>query len=253
MGGGRQRGGPSCGASTSGASPFTPDGVLFAVIRQRGQGSVRALPGGPDQARPLCNSPPLPRRTGMSPPRGTPSEDRTGRRRRPTDWASVYRAVYPEVLRYLRFKLRDEAQAEDLAQEAFARVLGRQADNPRGLVFTAAANLARDAARTVTRRKRHLALLKVEADVRAEEGPDPQARLEAEERTRRLERALDELGERDREVLLLWNAGLDYRHIAAETGLALGAIGTTVARAKKRLVSAHAALQKQERDDAAHG
>jgi DNA-directed RNA polymerase specialized sigma24 family protein len=40
-------------------------------------------------------------------------------------------------------------------------------------------------------------------------------------------------------VLLLWDSGLSYDEIAAQTGLATGAIGTTLARARKRLVEAY--------------
>jgi RNA polymerase sigma factor (sigma-70 family) len=57
-------------------------------------------------------------------------------------------------------------------------------------------------------------------------------------------RALDSLGERDREVLLLRDAGLGYPEIAARTGLAVGAVGTTLCRARKRLVEAHASLEE---------
>lgn len=161
----------------------------------------------------------------------------------PTDWASVYRAIYPALLRFLRWRTGDDERARDLAQEAFARVLGLEAENPRGLVFRTATNLVRDQARTAVRRKRHLTLLKVEEDVRAEAAPTPSRELEARERADGVRRALERLSERDREVLLLWNAGLDYDEIAAETGLAKGSLGTTIARAKKRLVEAHDALE----------
>lgn len=161
----------------------------------------------------------------------------------PTDWASVYRSVYPVLLRFLRWRTGDDERARDLAQEAFARVLGREADNPRGLVFRTATNLARDEARTAVRRRRHLTLLRVEEDVRSEGAPTPARELEARERAEGVRRALGRLSERDREVLLLWNAGLSYDDIAAETGLAKGALGTTIARAKKKLVEAHDALE----------
>lgn len=201
----------------------------------------------------MCKSSGLVRRMGVnrttSSARTEGSGPRSGRRIR-TDWGSVYRSVYPEIRRFLSRMLLDDERAEDLAQEAFARVIGTDADNPRGLVFRTASNLARDEARTVVRRKRHLKLLRVEEDVRAERVATPARELEARERSRRLRRALAELSERDRQVLLLWNAGFDYREIAKETGLAHGAIGTTVARAKKRLVDAHDAL---ERTDAALG
>jgi len=51
--------------------------------------------------------------------------------------------------------------------------------------------------------------------------------------------ALDQLTPRDREVLLLWDSGLSYDEIAAQTGLARGAVGTTLARARRRLVEAY--------------
>ena len=52
-------------------------------------------------------------------------------------------------------------------------------------------------------------------------------------------RALEQLGDRDREILLLWDAGLTYDEISEQTGLARGAIGTTLSRARRRLVEAH--------------
>jgi RNA polymerase sigma factor (sigma-70 family) len=64
-------------------------------------------------------------------------------------------------------------------------------------------------------------------------------------------RALETLTPRDQEVLLLWDAGLSYPEIAAQTGLALGAVGTTLARARKRLIEAYD-RQAADRRDAAH-
>jgi RNA polymerase sigma factor (sigma-70 family) len=58
-----------------------------------------------------------------------------------------------------------------------------------------------------------------------------------------VKQALEMLGERDRDVLLLWDAGLSYAEIASQTGLAPGAIGTTLARARKKLVESHDALE----------
>ena len=78
----------------------------------------------------------------------------------------------------------------------------------------------------------------------------PAEALERREKEQRVQAALAQLSDRDREVLLLWDAGLDYDEIAAHTGLARGAIGTTLSRARKRLVEAHAAM---EGSDAASG
>jgi RNA polymerase sigma factor (sigma-70 family) len=107
-----------------------------------------------------------------------------------------------------------------------------------------AANLARDEARTVLRRKKHLTLLKAESD-EAAPADDPVDRMDRESRVEAAKQALGELSDRDQEVLLLWDSGFDYREIADRTGLAIGAIGTTLARARKRLVAAFEAAEER--------
>jgi len=164
------------------------------------------------------------------------------------DWSQIYRSTFPDLVRFLHRKVWDAERARDLAQECFVRALREEPDKPRPWLFAVASNLARDEARSVIRRKKHLALLRVEAP-EAETRLDPAAELAERERQERVRLALEALGERDREVLLLWDAGMNYQEIAAETGLAPGAVGTTLARARKRLVQAY---QAEEKDHAAH-
>lgn len=155
------------------------------------------------------------------------------------DWSEVYKQTYGDLVRFLVGKVWDPERARDLAQETFVRALDHEPDHPRAWLFSVAANLARDEARTAIRRKGHLTLLKNEA--RAEEAADPEApaRMEAAETRARVEEAMGRLSERDREALLLWSAGNSYDEIARITGLAAGAIGTTLARARKRLLAAY--------------
>jgi RNA polymerase sigma-70 factor (ECF subfamily) len=162
---------------------------------------------------------------------------------RSLDWGALYEELYPGLVRYLHSKVWDADRARELAQEVFVRALGTRPNDPRAWLFTVAANLARDEARHVVRRKKHLALLRTEA-VSDPPRVDPVAVMEAEERALAVRRALESLGERDREVLLLRDAGLGYPEIAARTGLAVGAVGTTLCRARKRLVEAHASLEE---------
>lgn len=159
------------------------------------------------------------------------------------DWGALYEELYPGLVRYLHSKVWDADRARELAQEVFVRALGNRPDDPRAWLFTVAANLARDEARMVVRRKKHLALLRTET-VADPPTIDPVAEMEAEQRAATVRRALDSLGERDREVLLLRDAGLGYPEIAERTGLAVSAVGTTLCRARKRLVSAHASLEE---------
>jgi RNA polymerase sigma-70 factor (ECF subfamily) len=154
----------------------------------------------------------------------------------------VYRTTFLDLVRYLYRKVWDADRAQDLAQEAFVRVLDDQPDNARAWLFAVANNLARDEARMVVRRKKHLTLIRAESeDVAA--GDDPVDTIEREEQLEAAKHALGQLSERDREVLLLWDAGFSYAEIAGRTGLAPGAIGTTLARARKRLVAAYDAAE----------
>jgi RNA polymerase sigma factor (sigma-70 family) len=155
----------------------------------------------------------------------------------------VYRRTYQDLVRFLHRMVWDADRAHDLAQETFARALGQTPDNPRAWLFRVASNLANDEARSAIRRRKHLVLIKGEAEAQQEAASGPHEDLEQQERVDAVRRALERLGERDREALLLWNAGLNYQDIAAATGLAPGAVGTTLARARRRLVEAYDALE----------
>ena len=168
----------------------------------------------------------------------------------PTDWALVYRESFQDLVGFLYRKVWDSDRALDLAQEAFARALASDPEQPRSWVFTIAANLARDEARTEIRRKKHLALIKDDESVAPSRPVDAQRDMENRERDAGVRAALDQLSERDREVLLLWQAGLSYGEIAEQTKLSIGAIGTTLARARKRLVEVYT---RMEHDDVARG
>ena len=156
----------------------------------------------------------------------------------PEDLAEIYRTTYRALVRFLYRKVWDAERAEDLAQEAFARALVHKPDNARGWLFIVAANMARDEARRAARERRHLTLLTAEPQ---ESATTTEEALEVESDRARVRAALDELSPRDREVLLLWDSGLSYEEIAAQTGLARGAIGTTLSRARRRLVQAYEA------------
>ncbi len=159
------------------------------------------------------------------------------------DWSAVYTDTYQDLHRFLNGKVWDPERAHDLAQETFVRALRHDPDNPRAWLFSVAANLARDEARSAVRRKRHLELLKNEAEAEEVVEAEAPARLESEGRAERVASALGQMSDRDREVLLLWNSGNSYQEIADQTGLAIGAIGTTLARARRRLVVEYEGLE----------
>ncbi len=166
------------------------------------------------------------------------------------DFEALYESTYTAVVRFLYRKVWDPERAEDLAQEVFVRALSHCPEKPRAWLFAVAANLARDEARAAVRRKRHLTLLKGDPIAQPSYQASAEEQVEHDDEMSRVQNALDTLTPRDREILLLWDAGLSYPEIAAQTGLAVGAVGTTLARARKRLVAAHD--RQQARDHAAH-
>lgn len=153
----------------------------------------------------------------------------------------LYAEYHESLVRMLFRRTGDRDRAEDLAQEVFAKAIATPPDNPRPWLFAVALNLVRDDGRRAVRQGRRLQLLKAETPNSA---PDPSQVLEKEERTAQVQQALGELRDLDREVLLLKAEGFDYDEIAATTGLAKSAIGTTIARARRRLVEAYRAQEK---------
>ncbi len=167
-----------------------------------------------------------------------------------TDWSELYRSTYPELVRFLQKYVWDPERAADLAQEAFVRALQHKPRKPRAWLFQVSANLARDEARAAVRRKKHLTLLKGELAT-ASGVATPEQVLEADEVRKRVRAALQELNERDRAVILLWDSGASYTEIAEQVGLSKGAVGTTLARARKKLAEVYAGIEKWGLKDAA--
>lgn len=160
----------------------------------------------------------------------------------------LYQSTYTAVVRYLYRKVWDADRAEDLAQEVFMRLLSHRPEKPRSWIFAVAANLARDEARAAIRRRRHLTLLKSEPSALPSAPRGAEDMVEEDEQAAEVRLALETLSPRDQEVLLLWDGGLSYPEIAERTGLAVGAIGTTLARARRRLVQAHERQHLPEAD-----
>src|SRR4030095_7267415 len=120
----------------------------------------------------------------------------------------LYRTTYPTVVRFLYRRVWDADRAQDLAQEVFMRLMAHRPEKPRAWVFAVAANLARDEARAAVRRKKHLTLLTNDPVPMSTPEQAVDETLEADERKAQVNQALAALSPRDREVLLLWDAGL---------------------------------------------
>ena len=148
------------------------------------------------------------------------------------DFEGQFQRLYPSLFRYLHRLTGDADVAEDIAQEAFVRLLKQSLpeDEVRPWLFTVAMNLVRDHARKTERRQRLLTA----APQLVQSGPLPDEGVERAESVARVRNALERLPLRDRQLLLMREEGFKYEEIAAVIGVAPASVGTLIARALKR-------------------
>jgi RNA polymerase sigma-70 factor, ECF subfamily len=157
--------------------------------------------------------------------------------------AELYAQYYASLVRLLYRRTGDRDRAEDLAQDVFVKALEAPPQNPRPWLFAVALNLARDDGRRASRQDRRLELYAAEHQGAA--APPADEDVERREREGAVRAALQRLAEKDRDALLLKAEGFSYEEIATALGMAPGAIGTTLARARRRLVEAYRAGEKR--------
>ena len=158
----------------------------------------------------------------------------------------LFRTYHDTLVRYLTRRLGDRDWAEEVAQETFVRALRQDTIvNERAWVFAVAHNLVRDGARRDARNRRHLELLAAESEHAHE--PEEDQTLERAQEAAVARRALESLGERDRQALLLKEEGLDYTEIADVLKIEKSSVGTTLSRARRRLAESYEALVAERR------
>ena len=166
-----------------------------------------------------------------------------------TELERLFRTYHSALVRYLTRRLGDRDWAEEIAQETFLRALRQdKLTSERSWLFAVATNLVRDEGRRLERRRRHLELLAAEERERQVE--PVVTSIERAHEAAMARKAVDSLEERDRLALLMKEEGLNYQEIADALGLSVGSIGTTLARARRRLAESYEALQATERQRA---
>jgi RNA polymerase sigma-70 factor (ECF subfamily) len=142
--------------------------------------------------------------------------------------------VYPILVRFIYKRVWDIDQAEDIAQEAFVRLLDERPDNPEAWLFTVAGNLAKNVVRGEHRRTQRLSLMADEAAGRDEPGADRM--VLQNETASEVKLALDALSDRDRRLLLLHHDGLAYKELADIVGVKATSVAPLLARARQRFL-----------------
>jgi RNA polymerase sigma-70 factor (ECF subfamily) len=163
----------------------------------------------------------------------------------PERLTTLFAEYHLPLVRFLTRRLGDRDWAEEVAQETFVRALKQETiTSERSWLFAVASNLVRDEARKDARRRRRLELLHEQSKADAVTEPEPTAMERAAEQAL-ARRAIEALGERDRDALLMREEGLSYEEIAAALDLSIGSVGTTLSRARRRLMEAYEELQTE--------
>ena len=135
----------------------------------------------------------------------------------------------------------DAAEAEDVAQEVFARLARAGRSNRNGVrnwLYAAAVHTALNAIRARRRRRdREAREYRLETAARSggERENDPAAFAEQQGDRARLRAALLRINPRDAQILALRYGGLSYREVAAVLEIDVAQIGTRLARAERAL------------------
>lgn len=143
----------------------------------------------------------------------------------------LFQAHADGVFRLAMLMLGRSADAEDVVQDTFLRLLRHLSDkrplpNARGWIYTVAAHACRDRQRATRRWLPWLA----ERDLRTSSDlPD------AADRSEPIRTALRRLSSRDRLLVALRAEGLSYSDIGAAVGLRVTSVGRILARALERL------------------
>lgn len=163
-------------------------------------------------------------------------------------WSRLYAVLYRLV--------GDHAEAEDLALEIFWR-LSRQPtvitsqQSLSGWLYRVALNLGFNALRAQKRRQRYESqagrmLLEEKS------GDSPDAVLEKSLERQRVRQALAQMKPRSAQILILRYSDFSYAEIAATLGLAVGSIGTLLARAEVEFEKIYSSLDTESQEGEKH-
>lgn len=155
--------------------------------------------------------------------------------RRALSLPEVIRRNHDALIRFLRRRLRNPADAEDVAQEAYLRMMryegSREVSSPSSMLFRVAGNLATDLFRA--EQSRHTAdHLDIDEIAPASEQPEADRELAAKQDLGVLLQTIDELPPRCRQVFLLSRVRhMTYQEIATHCDISVKMVEKHIHRA----------------------
>lgn len=149
----------------------------------------------------------------------------------------VFLEYYPGVRRKLITMVKDEATAEDLAQEVFLRLYRNPPDDPRVIgawLHRVLTRIAYDNTDRLVRQRKLQEKEELYFDREKTWESGEEALMRSEER-QQITELLGELPERDRQVLMLRYSGYSYAEIAEEIRVSPPRVGSLLSRAADKL------------------
>jgi RNA polymerase sigma-70 factor (ECF subfamily) len=155
-------------------------------------------------------------------------------------FAELYEEYLPRVFRYVRYRVNEQALAEDLTSTTFEKALvnfARYSADKAAFstwIFTIARNVIIDHFRA-RGRKPQVSLEEREIDVASPE-PQPEEAVERHEEKLRVRRMVAGLSPEEQEIIALkFGSGLNNRQIAKALGMSESNVGTKLYRAVRKL------------------
>jgi RNA polymerase sigma factor (sigma-70 family) len=153
-------------------------------------------------------------------------------------------AVLPHLdaaFNYARWLTRSDADAEDVVQDAYVRALrffsSLRSDDARSWLLTIVRNTWYGRFPQAKSANRTTAYDDTTHD-RPDDGLDPEALVMQQQAVEKVQRAVQELPDDFREVIVLRELeGLSYKDIAAVAGIPIGTVMSRLARARERLLA----------------
>jgi len=158
----------------------------------------------------------------------------------PNSLPDPFSPFYDELYAYALKRLGRADAASDLVHDAFARVLGqktaREIDQPRAYLYRVLINLIHDHGRRATRASRLEAGDHLDRYPSPTTTPTPSEALESREAKDRLQRAIQQLPPRCREVFTMHRfASLPHHEIARRLHISQSTVEKHIAAALERL------------------
>ncbi|MBI4195999.1 MAG: sigma-70 family RNA polymerase sigma factor [Betaproteobacteria bacterium] len=155
-------------------------------------------------------------------------------------FSTLVRRYQDRVFRYILRMVGSREEALELTQEAFIKAWQALPDwRPEAQFQTWLFRIASNTAMDVLRRRRVVEFVALEGDDELPgESAGPEAQLQAKQRLRALEAALNRLSHEQREIVLLREMeDMSYSEISAVLGISEGTVKSRLARAREALIS----------------